>query len=293
MADLLDLFARPILRRVRHRMATVAVGLHLEDVRPLAGAAPGNRLVAGRFHRAHIHAVDLLAGDVEGNAALGEIGLRGGPRHRRAHGISVVLDDVDDRQLPQFGHVEALIDLTLVGGAVAEIGDAHGIIAAVAVGKGQTGAERHLRTDNAVAAIKVFRLAEHVHGAALALGVAPAASCQLGHHAFGLHARREHVTVVAVSRYDLVALLERHLHPDDHGFLADIEVAEPADRAHAIKLPGLLLEAPDQQHLAQRCEFLFPGEFQRRATSLFLGFAFFGCSGHGKFRLLERVICPL
>src|SRR5437870_7370430 len=33
-----------------------------------------------------------------------------------SHRIAVVLDDVDHRQLPQLGHVEALVDLALVGG---------------------------------------------------------------------------------------------------------------------------------------------------------------------------------
>jgi hypothetical protein len=54
---------------------------------------------------------------------------------------------------------------------------------------------------------------------------------------------------------------ERHLHADDDGFLPDIEVAEPADEAHAVKLAGLLLEAADQQHLAIGFEFGFLVEF--------------------------------
>src|SRR3546814_8481013 len=40
------------------------------------------------------------------------------------------------------------------------------------------------------------------------------------------------------------------LHADHHGLLADVEVAEAADQAHAVHLAGLLLEAPDQQHVA-------------------------------------------
>ena len=55
--------------------------------------------------------------------------------------------------------------------------------------------------------------------------------------------------------------LQRHLHADDHRLLADVEVAEAADQAHAVKLAGLLLEAADQQHLAVGGEFLFLGEF--------------------------------
>ena len=43
---------------------------------------------------------------------------------------------------------------------------------------------------------------------------------------------------------------ERHLHADDDRFLADIEMAEAADQAHAVELAGLFLEAADQQHVA-------------------------------------------
>ena len=71
--------------------------------------------------------------------------------------------------------------------------------------------------------------------------------------------------VVAVSGYDLIALLQGHLHADHDGFLADIEMAEAADRAHAVELAGLFLEAADQQHVAQRGQFLLPGEFRWRS----------------------------
>ena len=44
--------------------------------------------------------------------------------------------------------------------------------------------------------------------------------------------------------------------PSNNGLLPDIEMAEPADEAHAVELPGLLLETADQQHLAIGIEFL-------------------------------------
>ncbi len=62
--------------------------------------------------------------------------------------------------------------------------------------------------------------------------------------------------MVTVAGNDLVALLDRHLHADDDRFLADIEVAEAADQSHAVKLPGLLLEAADEQHVAVGGELL-------------------------------------
>ena len=40
------------------------------------------------------------------------------------------------------------------------------------------------------------------------------------------------------------------LHADDDGLLADIEVTEAADQPHAVELPGFLLEAADEQHVA-------------------------------------------
>ena len=82
----------------------------------------------------------------------------------------------------------------------------------------------------------------------LRIAVLPAG--QLRHHAFGVHAAGQHVAVVAVAGDDFVARFERHLHADDDRFLADVEVAEAADQAHAVHLAGLLLEPADQQHLA-------------------------------------------
>src|SRR5690606_33025595 len=47
----------------------------------------------------------------------------------------------------------------------------------------------------------------------------------------------------------VLAFLKRGLEPHRDGLLADVEMAEPADQAEAVELPGLLLEAADQQHL--------------------------------------------
>ena len=110
--------------------------------------------------------------------------------HRRSHRIAIVLDDIDDRQLPQLGHVEAFIDLALVRRAVAEISQADGIVAAIFVGESEPGAERHLGADDAVAAVEFLLQREHVHGAALALGIAAAPAGQLRHHALSGPCRR-------------------------------------------------------------------------------------------------------
>ena len=67
------------------------------------------------------------------------------------------------------------------------------------------------------------------------------------------------MAVVAIAGDDLVAVLDRHLHADDDGLLADIEVAEAADQPHAVHLAGALLEAADEQHLREGVEFLARG----------------------------------
>src|SRR5262249_1922835 len=123
------------------------------------------------------------------------------------------------------------------------------------------GSERDLRTDDAMAAVETFLGGEHMHRAALALGVAAAPAGQFRHDSLGVHAAGEHMAVIAISGDNLVAGLERHLHANDHGFLPDIKVAESADQPHAVELPGLLLEAADQQHVAECRKILFLGEF--------------------------------
>jgi hypothetical protein len=74
------------------------------------------------------------------------------------------------------------------------------------------------------------------------------------------------VAVVAIAGDHLIAVLLGHLHADHDRFLADIEVAETADQAHAVHLAGLFLEAPDQEHLAQRRHLLVLGEFRNLAV---------------------------
>ena len=250
VAILVDLFLGAVLGRIAHRMAAIAIGLHLEDVGPCPAARMLDGLLAGGAHRQHVHAVDLLARNAEGLAVPVEFGGRRGALDRGAHAVVVVLDDVDDRQLPERGHVHGLVDLALVGAAVAEIGQRDVLGAVVLVREGQAGADRHLGADDAVAAVEVLLAAEHVHRAALALGIAAAAAGQLGHHALGVHAAGQHVAVVAIGGDDGVLVAHIGLHADDDGFLADVEMAEAADQAHAVELARPLLEAADQQHVA-------------------------------------------
>jgi hypothetical protein len=106
------------------------------------------------------------------------------------------------------------------------------------------------------------------------------------------------VPVITVSSYDLITPLQRHLHADDHRFLADVEVAEAANCAHSVELTRLFLETPDQKHVAQGSQLLFSREFREGfgPVSLFLGW-FFGDAFledcHGVSGLGERLVLSL
>ena len=233
-------------------MAAVAIRHRFQQHRPVARAQAHDRLLRRLEHGGHVHPVDPAARNAEGRAPLMELGHRRRALHRRAHGVLVVLDHEEHRKLPERRHVEGLEDLALVGRAVAEIGDGNPVGGPVLVGEAEADAERHLGADDAVAAVEAALRREQVHRAALALGCAGRAPGELGHDVAGGHTRDQHVGVAAIAGDDRIARPERVLHAGDHRLLPDVEVAEAADHPHAVELAGLLLEAAEQQHVAER-----------------------------------------
>ena len=90
-----------------------------------------------------------------------------------------------------------------------------------------------------------------VHRAAVAVRAALDLPVELRHDGVRVRAARERVTVGAMRRGEDVALLHRLADADGDGLLADIDVQEARKIAGAEALLHLLLEAADQQHLAQ------------------------------------------
>src|SRR5690606_1493410 len=128
----------------------------------------------------------------------------------------------------------------------AEVAEGDIVVAAVLVGKCEPCAERDVGAHNAVSTVEIPLYGAHVHRAALALRVTAPATRQLGHDTLGIHAASQHVAMVAVGRDDLISLVGTHLQADDDRLLANVEEAEAADEAHAVKLTGLFLKSPDQ-----------------------------------------------
>ncbi len=255
-AHLVDLLLGSVFGGIRHGMAAIPVGQHFENDGPVSIATPFDRLVARGLHGTHIHAIDLLAGNIEGTPALGQVCGCRCASNGGAHPVVIVFDDIDHRQLPELGHIEAFVDLALIGGAVAQIGQRDVVIAQIFVGD--------------------------VHRAAFALRMASAPAGQLCHHALWIHTASQHVPVVAIAGDDLVTRLDRHLHADDDGLLTDVEVAEAADQPHAVELTRLFLETANPQHLLIGVELVLarPGG-GRVGAARFRLVCGFGGNGHG------------
>ena len=90
-----------------------------------------------------------------------------------------------------------------------------------------------------------------VHRAAVAVRAALELPVQLGHERVRVRAARERVPVRAMGRGEDVAVVHRLADADRDRLLADRDVQEPGQLAGPEPLLDLLLEPPDQQHLAQ------------------------------------------
>jgi hypothetical protein len=153
------------------------------------------------------------------------------PLERRAHPVAVVLDDVHDRQLPETGHVQRLVERTGVDHRLAHEADADLVAVAVLDRERDAGRERHVAADDAVTTKEVGLPVEEVHRAALAARAAIDATEELGHHGPRRDAARERLPVVPVGRDDVIVGTQHRQRAGADAFLADVQVAEAADLA--------------------------------------------------------------
>ena len=263
---------RPQLVGVRQGVAAEAVGQALEHRGTFAGAGPLDRALGRTANRQHIHAVDLFAGHAEGGRLTPDLRIAGGAVVVHADGPLVVLDHEDDRQLPERRHVQALVELTDVAGAVAEEGRGHSVaagvaqgVALVAAGEGRTQGHGNALTDEGITTQQVVLLGEEVHGAATALAAAGLLTEELAHHLTGRHAAAQGVDVIAIGAAEPVVLhLHRLDHPRAHGLLAVVEVNKAEHLSAVVHLGALVFEAPAEGHVAVQHQALIPRHRCRR-----------------------------
>ena len=141
-APLLDLLLRHVLHVVVCGVAVHAHGDGLDQRRAVARQRPLARLAGGLEHRLGVVAVDRLAGEAVGGGALDGIDgeLLVGRRRVR---VLVVLEHEDHRQPLDAGPVHGLVEVAARGGAVAEPGHRHALLAAHLEGHRQPGGDEH------------------------------------------------------------------------------------------------------------------------------------------------------
>ncbi|OGT94796.1 MAG: hypothetical protein A2083_04945 [Gemmatimonadetes bacterium GWC2_71_9] len=135
---------------------------------------------------------------------------------------------------------------------LAEEADRHLIAALVLDRERGAGDQRDVPGDDRVPAEEALLAVEDMHRAALAARTPGRLPEQLGHHGPRADAARQRLPVLAVAAHDQVVVAQRRHRADGHGLLADIEVAEPPDLAERVLLARPLLEAPDEEHVAQQ-----------------------------------------
>ena len=238
-------------------MAEVAVGKDLEDGRLgfLVGALERDGRLGADF--VDVVAVDDVPGHVVAFGALREAARVGGRAFLgSAHRVAVVLDDEDDREVPEGGQVVGFMDRALVDGAVTHVDEAATLQSHVFDGVGEAGAEGGLAPDDAVAAPVVLIRGEVVHRAALTLGAAGDAAGQFGHAFVHAHADHQAVAVVAVTRDDMVVLTKEGDCASGDGLLTHVKVEESADLTLLVDADAALLEMADTSHFGVKGDLL-------------------------------------
>ncbi len=233
-------------------------GLELEEVR--TGARPhvadrgGDRLVGGL----DVVAVDLCTGEAVAPGEVDDLGRGMGLADGGGDGVSVVDAGVEDREVPDGGHVEALVELAPPDGAVPDDGAGDPGLAPHLPRQRDAEHRRHVRPLDRVVAEVAHLGVGRVEAAALPPAHPGGLAEQLGHDPFA-------VPLVAVlgERVDPVAAMvgEEAVGGGQVvgegglcGLLAEAGVEHARDVA-LLELPlEALFEGPDEPHVAIEVE---------------------------------------
>jgi hypothetical protein len=171
--------------------------------------------------------------------------------------VEIVLAGIDDRQLPERGHVHHLVEQPLAERAVAEEADGDGARAEALGGQRSTRGDAGGAADDGVGAQIAVFLVGDVHRSALAAAIAFRLAEQLAEHFLELRALGDAVAVAAVGGGDVVCLFQRLADADGNRLLAGIHVREAGHLGRKVELVGIVLEGPDARHLAVHPEIAF------------------------------------
>ncbi len=232
-------------------MAAQTVGQALEEGRPLADAGAGYRLGRRGAHGQHVVAVERGARNAVAIGVDGQSLDHGMCRERRELGVAVVLADEDDRQAPERGDVQRLVEVAGVGRAVTEEDDHHLARAPLLANQRRAEAERQVAADDARGAEQAALGGDQVHVPALAVAVARLAPGQLRHHPTEVGAPGDERTIRTVAGVDVVVVAQGRTGTGGRGFLPDADVDQAGQRLVRHQLGQPLLEDADRPHRAE------------------------------------------
>ena len=178
----LDFFFGPVFGRIAHGVTAVAIRADFQEGGSITGTGAGHGSFHGFVDGPNAHAVHGFGRHSVGKANFMQFHHIGGALNGRAHGVPVILNHKDDREVPKHGHVKGFVQGALSDGPVPHKTNIDIGIAQVFVCKGQASSQGDLTSYNAVAPVKAVLLAKKVHGAAFALGATGGLPVQFGHH---------------------------------------------------------------------------------------------------------------
>ena len=149
----------------------VAVALRLYDARTASLADAVAHLLDGPVDGGNVVAVHDPGVHPIPRRVLREVGNRADILRRRCHGVLVVLDEVDDREIIDGGEVRRLVERSLVRTAVAEEGDHDVPALAEFFGECRAGGQRDTSRDDRVRSQDPGILPSEVHRSAAAAAV--------------------------------------------------------------------------------------------------------------------------
>mmetsp|Transcript_20757 Transcript_20757/g.45197 ORF Transcript_20757/g.45197 Transcript_20757/m.45197 type:complete len:285 (-) Transcript_20757:260-1114(-) len=252
-------------------MTVVSVGHHLY----VHGTVSVADVVLSEFHALrdgqYVHAVDAQPRD--GVTHLVVVADTGVTVDRGTHTVVVIFDAKDHGQIPKVAHVGRFPDLSLVGSAITVTGNGniHRLtgLGVVLVGKGQSGADWNLCSDNTVSTEKVVLLAVHVHRSTLSLGNTVCLSKELSDdlgHGSSPH-ERQHVATVGGNPG--VLLVQGRLDSGSNGFLSVVQVTKSTNVACLVFVVAGNFHAAHRVHGFENVDQLLLGHLGRFGRSAF------------------------
>ncbi len=197
----------------------------------------------------HVVPVDPFRPHRVGGGAVDHVAGRGSLMVGGGHGILVVLAHEKYRQLPQSGHVEALVEDALAQRAIAEEDHGHTGLMLQALVEGAADGDRDGAGGDAVGAHEADVADGHVLAAAATARVAARTAEDLCHHPPRIGAARQQMAVPAVVAVDEVVVAQGGTDAHRAGFLSDTQVGGSGHDSLEKQLVQARLESPDEAHL--------------------------------------------